>query len=164
MTCLRCSSRNWFFQCQLLRVIMKNKQILDRLCQDNAIIQTENGTGHFCYNHITCLSFSLHLPPSVSTSNFLSPALLCAYKNTCPSLYCSGLLYPFNYCHGNVEQNLHRKQHPIRIALFMSRHSTKYEKGERKTENVSWGYTHSQWVCFLNPMDSCRDASMHAHL
>lgn len=47
------------------------------------------------------------------------------------SLYCSALLlFSVNSQCGNVERNLHRKQSPIRTALFMLRHSAAYKKGE----------------------------------
>lgn len=130
MTWLRCSDRNRCVHCEIFRAGMENEQILDGLCQDNGIIQIENGRGQFSHNHVFCLTFSRSLClPQTQPLIFFDP--LCgmhANTRTPRSLYCSPLLlFSANSRCGNVERNLHRKQSPIRIALFMLRRSAAYK-------------------------------------
>ena len=137
MTWLRCSDRNWFVHCEISRAGMENKQILDGLCQDNGIIHIENWRGQFSHNHVFCLTFSLSLSLCLP-----SPHPLCgthANTHTLFSLYCSALLlFSTNSRCGNVERNLHRKQPPIRIALFMSRQRAAYKKAEKAWIRRRW--------------------------
>lgn len=166
MTWLQCSDRNWFVDCEIFRAGMENKQILDGLCQDNGIIQSENGRGQFSHNHVSCLShlFSLSasLHPNLSFPFTRSVIWTQTHTHTqAPfSLYRSVLLlFSSNSWCGNVERNLHRKQSPIRIALFMSKHCAAYKKRREcmNKKEVSWVGT--QWqhaqICI------CTQVRMH---
>lgn len=164
MTWLRFSDGNQFVHCEIFRAGMENKQILDRLCQDNGIIQIENGRGQFSHNHVFCLIFFLSLLfPSLSFSFYWF--VVCTQTHMPFSIYCSMLsLFSVNSWCGNVEQNLHRKQSPIRIALFMSRQCAAYKKGKNAWIRTKWA---TLMECtFLNLhtfMHTGRDARKHTH-
>lgn len=96
---------------------------------------------------LAIITSSLSVFPSLSLSASLSPSLSCSFTRSVVhaqthspfSLYCSVLLlFSVNSRCGNVERNLHRKQSPIRIALFMSRHGAAYKKGENAWIRRRW--------------------------
>lgn len=152
------------------RAGMENKQILDGLYQDNEIIQIENGRGQFSHYHVFCLTFFPLSPiPSIPASHFNSLALWYAHMPF--SLYCSVLLlFSVNSQCGNVERNPHRKQSPIRIALFMSRHCLAYKKGANAWIRRRWaesGLIDNMHILHLQASKGYtqihRDTHMHAY-
>ncbi len=93
----------------------------------------EDSLAIITYSVSLSLCLSASLLPGFSFSFSCSVACMHACKHThIPfSFFCSALsLFSASSQRGNAERNLHRKQSPIRIALFMSRHYAAYKKGE----------------------------------
>ena len=112
-------------------------------------------------------SVFLSLPPFITASHFLSAALSYACKHTCPSPFTAPHYYYYFFSNsqcGTMEQKLHRKQPPIRPALFMSRHcnACKREEEYMNKEEVSWGHTRWQHAHFCTFLHSSREYR-HTH-
>lgn len=108
----------------------------------------------------------LSLIPSIPASHFISLALRCAHTSF--SLYCAVLLlFSVNSQCGNVERNLHRKQSPIRIALFMSRHCLAYKKGANAWIRRRWaesGLTDDMRILHLQASKGCTQIHRDTHM
>ncbi len=111
------------------------------------------------------LFLSASLYPSLSFP--FTRSVVCMQTHTPFSLYCLALLlFSANSRCGNAERNLHRKQSPIRVALFMLRHCAAYKKGENAWIRRRWAesvLTNNMHILAFAHFHTCKQAGMHTN-